>query len=75
MPKFTIIGRISNCQTIAVGNRIRELDKLQSKYGKGKWRKCKGEATVQLASGKILRVEVHWYEAQGIGRKEEKIKW
>jgi hypothetical protein len=24
--------------------------------------------------GRIRRVELHWYEAQGIGKKEEKIK-
>lgn len=44
-------------------------------YGGGKkWRKLKGAATVELANGKIRRIEVHWYEAHGVGRKELKVK-
>ena len=75
MAKFTIIGRISNCQTIAVGNSIRELSRLQNVYGQGRWRKCKGKATIQMTKdGRIRVVEVHWYEAHSIGRKEVKIK-
>ncbi len=34
----------------------------------------KGEATVRLADGAIFDVELHWYEAHGIGKKEIKIK-
>ena len=39
-----------------------------------RWRKRKGTATVKLASGAKRRVELHWYEAHGIGPKEQKIK-
>jgi hypothetical protein len=60
---------------MAVGTKIRELANLQGKYGRGKWRKCKGKATIQMANtGKIRQVELHWYEAHGIGRKDVKIK-
>jgi len=31
-------------------------------------------ATVRLANGKLRRVELHWYEAHGIGRRDLKIK-
>jgi len=34
----------------------------------------KGVATVSLASGAARRVELPWYEAHGIGKKDMKIK-
>ena len=34
----------------------------------------KGVAIVRLEDGTIHRVELHWYEAHGIGRKKLKIK-
>jgi hypothetical protein len=36
------------------------------------WRK--GRASVELENGAIKRVELHWYEAHGVGRVELKIK-
>ena len=71
---FEILGRISETQTIAVANRIRELKRLRRAYGLGHWRKCKGIARVRLQDGAIRRAELHWYEANGIGRYEFKIK-
>ena len=32
------------------------------------------EASVKILNGQIRRVELHWYEAHGIGRKDMKIK-
>ena len=71
---FEILGEISNVKTFARGSRIRELARLRKMYGRGRWRKCKGIARVQLLHGAIYHAEVHWYEAAGIGRKEFKIK-
>jgi hypothetical protein len=71
---FEIIGEITEIETIAVGAGIRERSRLQKRYGKGRWRKLKGIAQVQLPSGNIRLAEVHWYEAHGIGRKEFKVK-
>ncbi len=71
---FKIIGEITNIETFAVGRSIRELARLNKSYGKGRWRKRKGIATVQLADGSKRPAEIHWYEAFGIGRKEPKIK-
>ncbi len=34
----------------------------------------RGVAQVKLANGSIVQVELHWYEATGIGTKEFKIK-
>ena len=71
---FEIIGEITNIETIAVGGSIREIARLRRVYSSGRWRKLKGIATVRLSDGTICEAEVHWYEAHGIGRKEEKIK-
>ncbi len=61
-------------ETIAVGRRIRELERLERTYGVGRWRKLKGIARVRVEGGVPFLAEVHWYEAAGIGRRELKIK-
>jgi hypothetical protein len=71
---FDIIGHIVNIETIAVGGRIREIMRLRKQFGAGRWRKLKGIARLRLASGKVRKAEVHWYEAHGIGRRKMKIK-
>ena len=71
---FKVLGRITDVETIAIGNAIREIRRLQRVYGLGRWRKRKGIARVELSSGTIRLVEIHWYEAHGIGRHELKIK-
>jgi hypothetical protein len=71
---FEIIGHIEDVETIAVGRRIRDLPRLQKRYGGGHWRKMKGHATIRLHGGQIRRAELHWYEAHGIGRKDIKRK-
>jgi hypothetical protein len=38
------------------------------------WRKRKGFAEIRLRAGEIVRAELHWYEAAGIGKREMKIK-
>jgi hypothetical protein len=71
---FEIIGELSAVETIATGSGIRELARLRKRYGRGRWRKRKGIAQVRLSSGEIVRAELHWYEASGIGKREFKIK-
>jgi len=71
---FEIIGTIEQIKTIAVGGRIREIARLRKVFGAGRWRKMKGIATVRFGDGTIQRVELHWYEAHGVGRKKLKIK-
>jgi len=71
---FEIVGPPGEVETIAVGRAIRELPRLRKFYGRGRWRKMKGVATIRLANGSIREAELHWYEAHGIGRKEFKIK-
>jgi hypothetical protein len=71
---FQIVGEIIAVETIARGRGIRELQRLRKRYGPGRWRKRKGVADIKLTSGQILRAEIHWYEATGIGRREYKVK-
>jgi hypothetical protein len=69
-----IIREITEIETVAVGKSIRELPRLRKQYGKGRWRKLNGTASIRLPNGHVRRSEVHWYEAHGIGRKEIKRK-
>ena len=71
---FEIIGSIDEIEIIAVGRAIREIRRLHKTFGRGRWRKLKGKATVRLEDGTIHFVELHWYEAHGLGRKKLKIK-
>ena len=71
---FDIIGKIQEIKTIAKGSGIREINRLRKSYGPGNWNKMKGIAQIKLSSGKIRLVELHWYEAHGIGKKEIKRK-
>lgn len=71
---FQIVGQISHVETIAAGRQIRQLARLKKLYGAGRWRKMKGEALIRLDSGEFRRAEVHWYEAQGVGKRHMKFK-
>ena len=71
---FRILGQIAETETIATGSGIREITRLRKRYGRGRWRKRKGTAQIELAGGEIMQAELHWYEATGIGRREFKIK-
>ncbi len=71
--RFVVVSDISDVQAIATGRAIRAAARLRRRYGRGRWRKMKGIATIQLASGDIRLAELHWYEAHGIGKKE--VKW
>jgi hypothetical protein len=72
--KFEIVGEITDVEVIARGPGVRMLSYLRKAYGRGRWRKSKGVATVRLPNGTFRAVELHWYEAHGIGRRDLKIK-
>jgi hypothetical protein len=71
---FEIVGEITDVETIATGYGIRTLKALRKRHGGRRWRKRKGNANVRLANGSLRFVEVHWYEAHGVGRIGLKIK-
>ncbi len=72
--RFEIIGPIGHAETIAVGAAIREISRLRRAFGRGRWRKRKGRAHVRLEDGTHAIVELHWYEAHGIGKRDVRIK-
>jgi hypothetical protein len=72
--KLELVGRITQIEIIATGSGIRVRRYLRKAYGPGRWRKLKGIATVRLPNGVLRKVEVHWYEAHSIGRRDLKIK-
>ena len=72
--QFDVVGEIENIETIAAGPTVKVRAFLRRAYGRGRWRKRKGIATVRLPNGNLRRVELHWYEAHGIGRRDLKIK-
>jgi hypothetical protein len=74
IPVRRIIGRVTVIENIAVGAKIRDVRRLRRLYGRGRWRKVKALATVELADGQIRSAEIHYYEAHGIGRKDVKVK-
>lgn len=74
MPHFEIVGEIENITVMAWSSGIRELAGLKTQYGDGNWRKCKGEAMIQLPGGRIRWAELHWYEAHGVGKRRMKRK-
>jgi len=71
---FEILGEIEDVETIAAGASVQVRARLNKVYGRGRWRKRKGLARVRLSSGTVRQVELHWYEAHGIGRRDFKIK-
>ena len=71
---FRILGDLTDVETIATGSGIREIARLRKRYGRGRWRKRKGIAEIELPSGEVVSAELQWYEATGIGRREFKIK-
>lgn len=72
--EFKIISDICRAETFAQGKGIREIKRLEKQYGQARWRKRKGFATVAFTNGITADAELHWYEAQGIGKREMKIK-
>ncbi len=71
---FDVVGEIEAIETMAIGAGVRVRLLLRKLYDRGRWRKRKGICTVRLPNGIIRRVELHWYEAHGVGRRDLKIK-
>ena len=72
--QFVVLSDITDVEVIAVGRRIRQVDRLIELFGKGRWRKLKGRAFIRVPNGQVRHAEIHWYEAHGIGRRNVKFK-
>ena len=71
---FEIISAIRGIEVIAKGTGVRIRHNLSRRFGRGDWRKLKGFADVVYSDGEVWRVELHWYEAHGIGKRDVKVK-
>jgi hypothetical protein len=72
--EFEVVSSLSDVEVVASGPGVRVRSYLRKAYGQGRWPKMKGTATVRLPNGALRAVELHWYEAHGIGKRELKIK-
>lgn len=72
---FKLISEISHIELIAKGTSVDIRHELNRVYGRGNWRKLKGIATVEYENGQVWVVELHWFEAHGMGRKRMKDKY
>jgi hypothetical protein len=61
MNNFDILSEIRDIETIAKGHGAYIREYLDKTHGKGRWRKMKGFATVQLADGTICEAKAHWF--------------
>jgi len=52
---FEILGEIRDIETITAGRGVYIRRYLERTYGKGRWRKMKGIANVQLADGQSVK--------------------
>ena len=66
---FEIIGEIAQIEPIAVGRAIRGLARLRKQYGKGRWRKLKGVATVRLEDGTLIQQNYIGTRRTALGRR------
>jgi len=69
-----LLGEITAIEVIAVGGSVRRARWLRKRYGGRRWRKLKGVAFIRDDLGHVRRAELHWYEANGVGRRGFKIQ-
>lgn len=68
------LGSVTDIEIIARGAGVDIRAYLNRTFGRGDWRKLKGLAEVEYTNGEIWLVELHWFEAHGIGKRLEKDK-
>jgi hypothetical protein len=56
---FEILSEIRDLEIIATGRGVYIRRHLERTYGRGRWRRMKGTATVRLEDGTICQAEVH----------------
>lgn len=72
--KYRHLSEVTNIEVIRRGAGVRIRTWLNQTFGTGTWRKLKGHCTVEYVNGQIWLVELHWFEAHGIGKHLEKDK-
>lgn len=74
--KFALISQVTHIEVIARGVGVDVRHHLDDEYPSGsphRWRKLKGKAWVQYSDGSVVYAEIHWFEAEGVGRVKVKI--
>jgi hypothetical protein len=69
---FKYLSELYDIEIIARGSGVNIRHYLNRKYGHGRWRKLKGKAIIEYSDGRVVEAEIHWFEASGIGRVEDK---
>ncbi|MBR0487146.1 MAG: hypothetical protein IJJ70_05520 [Treponema sp.] len=75
-------SKVKDIELIAKGHGIKNVSRLMKKYKRPNgsttnatdWTKRKGIGTVVGKDGKEKQAELHWYECQGMGKMEFKVK-
>ncbi|MEZ4663998.1 MAG: hypothetical protein R2911_41215 [Caldilineaceae bacterium] len=74
-PDFELLAPISHIEVIARGTGVHLRHFLNRTYGRGNWRKLKGQAVIKMKVNEFTGLaEIHWFEAHGIGRRKMKRK-
>lgn len=75
LPPFhsTIHGGITEAETLRPDSSD-ELARIKNAHGDRQWHKRRGVAALRLETRAVCKVELHWYEANGIGKRELKLR-
>jgi hypothetical protein len=65
---FEVVG-VTNIRIIALSRQIRQLERLKELYGKGRWRKMKGETLIRVTSGAVRRPRYTGVRRTALGRE------
>ncbi|HTO12555.1 MAG TPA: hypothetical protein VMQ51_13360, partial [Candidatus Binatia bacterium] len=66
---FELTRPIRRVTTLA-GRQGEARARLRRLHGRGPWRKLSAVTRVRLRDGSVHKAMVHWYAADGIGRRE-----
>ena len=72
---FEIAGPIRRASSLEHGHEREQRARLRRAHGRGTWRKQSALARVRLRDGSFHTAVVHWYAAEGAGRREMKLKF
>ncbi len=72
---FEIAGPIRRAASLDTGSEAEQRARLRRAHGRGAWRKRSALAKVRLRDGSLHEAVVHWYAAEGAGRREMKLKF
>jgi hypothetical protein len=71
---FQLVSEVTDVETIAWGKSVRESKRLRRCYGRGRWRKLKGIASIRLSDGTIHEAELHGMKHMTSGKKKSKLR-